>query len=408
MDSYQETIKWMFSRLPMYQRKGAAAYRPGLESMEKLDRYLGEPHKTFKSIHIAGTNGKGSTAHMMASVIQTAGHKTGLYTSPHLLDFRERIKVNGFKISKEQVVEFINSHKDYLEKEKLSFFEMTVGLAFWYFKKQQVEFAIVEVGLGGRLDATNIITPMLSIITNIGLDHTQFLGYTHDNIAREKAGIIKNRVPVVIGDRDIRTQEVFIEVAKTNNTTIYFAEDSPRNFSSDLKGNYQTKNIQTVISAFNHLPHVHLENNIIQQGLSNVIANTGLKGRWQTIKLSPQVILDVAHNKEGLIFVRDQIKTLTYKKLYLVMGFVQGRKVNDLLALLPKDSNYYLSSPNLERALKLAELKKQLKDSSLQISYSKTVSKAYKKALLKAKSEDLIIVLGSTFVVAEVLEQIKN
>ena len=178
MDSYQETIKWMFSRLPMYQRKGAAAYRPGLESMEKLDRYLGEPHKTFKSIHIAGTNGKGSTAHMMASVIQTAGHKTGLYTSPHLLDFRERIKVNGFKISKEQVVEFINSHKDYLEKEKLSFFEMTVGLAFWYFKKQQVEFAIVEVGLGGRLDATNIITPMLSIITNIGLDHTP-VSYTH-------------------------------------------------------------------------------------------------------------------------------------------------------------------------------------------------------------------------------------
>ena len=262
MDSYQETIKWMFSRLPMYQRKGAAAYRPGLESMEKLDRYLGEPHKTFKSIHIAGTNGKGSTAHMMASVIQTAGHKTGLYTSPHLLDFRERIKVNGFKISKAQVVEFINTHKDYLEKEKLSFFEMTVGLSFWYFKKQQVEFAIVEVGLGGRLDATNIITPMLSIITNIGLDHTQFLGNTHDNIAREKAGIIKNRVPVVIGDRDIRTQEVFIEVAKTNNTTIYFAEDSPRNFSSDLKGNYQTKNIQTVISAFNHLPHIHLENNI--------------------------------------------------------------------------------------------------------------------------------------------------
>jgi dihydrofolate synthase/folylpolyglutamate synthase len=234
------------------------------------------------------------------------------------------------------------------------------------------------------------------------------LGNTHDNIAREKAGIIKNRVPVVIGDRDIRTQEVFIEVAKTNNTTIYFAEDSPSNFSSDLKGNYQTKNIQTVISAFNHLPHVHLENNIIHQGLSNVIANTGLKGRWQTIKLSPQVILDVAHNKEGLIFVRDQIKTLTYKKLYLVMGFVQGRKVTELLALLPKDSNYYLSSPNLDRALKLAELKKQLKDSSLQISYSKTVSKAYKKALLKAKSEDLIIVLGSTFVVAEVLEQIKN
>ena len=408
MDTYQETIKWMFSRLPMYQRKGAAAYRPGLDSMEKLDRHLGEPHKTFKSIHIAGTNGKGSTAHMMASVIHTAGYKTGLYTSPHLLDFRERIKVNGFKISKEQVVEFINTNKNYLEKEKLSFFEMTVGLALWYFKKKQVELAIIEVGLGGRLDATNIITPILSIITNIGLDHTQFLGNTHVNIAREKAGIIKNRIPVVIGDRDIRTQEVFIEVAKTNNAPIYFAEDSPTNFSSDLKGNYQTKNIKTVISALNHLPNVHLEKNIIRQGLSSVTTNTGLKGRWQTIKMSPQVILDVAHNKEGLTFIRDQIKVLKYKKLYLVMGFVQGRKVTDLLSLFPKDSNYYLSSPNLDRALKLTELKKQLKDSSLQIRYSKTVSKAYKEVLLKAQSEDLIIVLGSTFVVAEVLKQIKN
>ena len=199
MDSYKETLTWMFSRLPMYQRKGAAAYRPGLEAMKKLDKHLGEPHKAFKSIHIAGTNGKGSTAHMLASVIQTAGYKTGLYTSPHLLDFRERMKVNGFEISKEDVVKFINTHKNYFEEEQLSFFEMTVGLAFWYFKKSQVEFAIIEVGLGGRLDATNIITPQLSVITNIGLDHTQFLGNTHVDIAREKAGIIKSKIPVVIG-----------------------------------------------------------------------------------------------------------------------------------------------------------------------------------------------------------------
>ena len=205
---------WMFSKLPMYQRKGPAAYRPGLDAMKKLDKQIGKPHGSFKSIHIAGTNGKGSTAHMMASVIQTAGYKTGLYTSPHLLDFRERIKVNGLKISKDEVVEFISVYKKYFEDEKLSFFEMTVGLAFWYFKKKQVEYGIIEVGLGGRLDATNIIAPVLSVITNIGLDHTQFLGNTHADIAREKAGIIKSKTPVVIGSRDKKTEKIFLEVAK--------------------------------------------------------------------------------------------------------------------------------------------------------------------------------------------------
>ena len=214
MKSYQETIMWMFSKLPMYQRKGPAAYRPGLDAMKKLDKQIGKPHGSFKSIHIAGTNGKGSTAHMMASVIQTAGYKTGLYTSPHLLDFRERIKVNGLKISKDEVVEFISIYKKYFEEEKLSFFEMTVGLAFWYFKKKQVEYGIIEVGLGGRLDATNIIAPVLSVITNIGLDHTQFLGNTHADIAREKAGIIKSKTPVVIGSRDKKTEKIFLEVAK--------------------------------------------------------------------------------------------------------------------------------------------------------------------------------------------------
>ena len=408
MDSYKETLTWMFSRLPMYQRKGAAAYRPGLEAMKKLDKHLGEPHKAFKSIHIAGTNGKGSTAHMLASVIQTAGYKTGLYTSPHLLDFRERMKVNGFEISKEDVVKFINTHKKYFEEEQLSFFEMTVGLAFWYFKKSQVEFAIIEVGLGGRLDATNIITPQLSVITNIGLDHTQFLGNTHVDIAREKAGIIKSKIPVVIGERDNMTEEVFLEVAKTLNAPLYFVKDSFSKFSTDLKGIYQTKNIQTVVLALNYLPQLKLEKKIIQQGLSNVASNTGLMGRWQSINVSPKVILDVAHNKEGLNMITEQLMSMVYENLHLVMGFVQGRNVIELLALFPQDAYYYLSSPNLERALELRELKNQLKYSTLQITYSKTVSKAYEIALLKAKSEDLVLVLGSTFVVAEVLELIKN
>ena len=398
----------MFSKLPMYQRKGAAAYRPGLDAMKKLDKQIGKPHGSFKSIHIAGTNGKGSTAHMIASIVQTAGYKTGLYTSPHLLDFRERIKVNGLKISKDEVVEFISVYKKYFEDEKLSFFEMTVGLAFWYFKKKQVEYGIIEVGLGGRLDATNIIAPVLSVITNIGLDHTQFLGNTHADIAREKAGIIKSKTPVVIGSRDKKTEKIFLEVAKNLGAPIYFNEDSINKFRTDLKGTYQSKNIQTAILALNCLPQVNFEKKIIQQGLLNVISNTGIMGRWQSVNSSPQVILDVAHNKEGLTMIREQLNFIEYGRLYLVMGFVQGRNVAELLSLFPNDAYYYLSSPNIARALKINELKKQLKDSSLKITYTKSILKAYENALLSAKPQDLILVLGSTFAVSEVLKQLKN
>ena len=408
MKSYQETIMWMFSKLPMYQRKGAAAYRPGLDAMKKLDKQIGKPHGSFKSIHIAGTNGKGSTAHMIASIVQTAGYKTGLYTSPHLLDFRERIKVNGLKISKDEVVEFISVYKKYFEDEKLSFFEMTVGLAFWYFKKKQVEYGIIEVGLGGRLDATNIIAPVLSVITNIGLDHTQFLGNTHADIAREKAGIIKSKTPVVIGSRDKKTEKIFLEVAKNLGAPIYFNEDSINEFRTDLKGTYQSKNIQTAILALNCLPQVNFEKKVIQQGLLNVISNTGIMGRWQSVNSSPQVILDVAHNKEGLTMIREQLNFIEYGRLYLVMGFVQGRNVAELLSLFPNDAYYYLSSPNIARALKINELKKQLKDSSLKITYTKSILKAYENALLSAKPQDLILVLGSTFAVSEVLKQLKN
>lgn len=407
METYQETIAWMFSKLPMFQRKGAAAYRPGLEAMQQLDQYLGNPHQAYPCIHIGGTNGKGSTAHMMVSVLQTAGFKTGLYTSPHLLDFRERIKVGGQLISKQEVVEFVTSHKPYFEKAQLSFFEMTVGLALWYFKKEKVDYAIIEVGLGGRLDATNIITPVLSVITNIGLDHTQFLGTIHATIAREKAGIIKPKIPVVIGEKDPRTQAVFEEVAQHQGAPLSFAEQQNSPFFSDLTGSYQKKNIRTVVAALEQL-HLGLEDEIVQKGLLNVKEATQLMGRWQKIRTTPEVILDVAHNKEGLTLVAKQIKTLSYGKLHLVMGFVQGREVQDLLSLFPSSATFYLSSPNLERALPLTQLKEELVNSPLHIQYFQQVLLAYQAALEEAAPEDLIFVGGSTFVVAEVLEYEKN
>ena len=408
MKTYQDTLEWMFSKLPMYQRKGASAYRPGLEAMKQLDDYLQAPHKSFKSIHIGGTNGKGSTAHMMASVLQTAGFKTGLYTSPHLLDFRERIKLDGKLIPKEQVVDFISKHKRYFEKERHSFFEMTVALAFWYFKKQKVDYAVIEVGLGGRLDATNIITPVLSVITNIGLDHTQFLGNTHAAIAAEKAGIIKTKVPVIIGENDLKTKTVFESVAQKAKAPIHFNPFSKTIYQTDLKGLYQKYNSATAVRALLALGELKLDEKTIRKGLLSVVRNTKLMGRWQKIGEIPEVIVDVAHNKEGLQFISSQLKKMEYENLHLVMGFVKGRVVEELLALFPKNARYYLSSPNLERAIPIEELKVFLAASSLQIDYFDTIPNAYKAAIKKASQSDLVLVLGSTFVAAEVLALKKN
>ena len=410
MDTYKETIKWMFSKLPMYQRQGAAAYRSGLDKIKLLDLYLGHPHKNFKSIHIAGTNGKGSTSHIIASILQTAGYKTGLYTSPHLLDFKERIKVNGKEISPEEVMIFINSNKPYFEKENFTFFEMSVALAFWHFSKVNVDYAIIEVGLGGRLDATNIITPVLSIITNIGLDHTQFLGKTHQKIALEKAGIIKNGVPIIIGEKDIKTEKIFKDVSRKSKAPLYFAKKTTKYFASDLKGFYQKKNIQTVITALNQLPSFNLDNSIIKKGLKRVVDNTGLKGRWQVLQNSPKVILDVGHNKEALRSIARQINEISYNKLYLVMGFVKEREVDSLLSLFPKEASFYLSSPNVERAMPLPILKKLLKPLDLKINYFKSIPIAYQTAISNSDTDDLIFVTGSTFVVADILEylEIKN
>ena len=400
----------MFSKLPMYQRQGAAAYRSGLDKIKLLDLYLGHPHKNFKSIHVAGTNGKGSTSHIIASILQTAGYKTGLYTSPHLLDFKERIKVNGKEISPEEVMIFINSNKPYFEKENFTFFEMSVALAFWHFSKVNVDYAIIEVGLGGRLDATNIITPVLSIITNIGLDHTQFLGKTHQKIALEKAGIIKNGVPIIIGEKDIKTEKIFKDVSRKSKAPLYFAKKTTKYFASDLKGFYQKKNIQTVITALNQLPSFNLDNSIIKKGLKRVVDNTGLKGRWQVLQNSPKVILDVGHNKEALRSIARQINEISYNKLYLVMGFVKEREVDSLLSLFPKEASFYLSSPNIEWAMPLPILKKLLKHLDLKINYFKSIPIAYQTAISNSDTDDLIFVTGSTFVVADILEylEIKN
>ena len=406
--SYQEILQWMFSKLPMYQRKGAAAYRPGLDAMLALDSYLGLPHKSFKCIHVAGTNGKGSTSHMLASVLQQAGYKVGLYTSPHLLDFRERIKVNGSMIPEQKVVDFISIHKSYFEAQRLSFFELTVGMAFSYFKQERVDYAIIEVGLGGRLDATNIITPILSVITNIGLDHTQFLGTTRPKIAREKAGIIKNGVPVVVGEKDAETEYIFDEIAIEKKSPLVYAERISSEYLTDLKGSYQQLNVQTVIAALGFLSIKNITPDIIQKGLLNVVLNTQLSGRWQILNTSPKIIADVGHNKEGLFFLSKQLQEESFKKLHIIMGFVKGRKIPSLLSLFPEDASYYLSCPNLERGLPVKELKNSLISEKRSIQYYNSLSLAYEATLKHAGGKDLIFICGSTFVVAEILSYLNK
>jgi len=408
LKSYQDTLDWMFSKLPMYQKVGGSAYRPGLERILAMDTHLEHPHRTFKSIHVAGTNGKGSTSHILASVLQSAGYKVGLYTSPHLLDFRERIKVNGQPIAEKNVIQFIERHAAYFESEQISFFEMTVGMAFSHFRERQVDYAIVEVGLGGRLDATNIIKPVLSVITNIGLDHIEFLGTTRTQIAKEKAGIIKSGIPVVVGQKDKETQKVFEEIALKQSAKLTFVKVQNQHWETDLKGVYQAQNIQTALTALACLDDHKIVLNTLKQGLKNVISNTGLLGRWQIISDSPQLILDVGHNKEGLSFLATELQKLAFDHLHLIMGFVKGKKVVDLISSFPSEASFYLSSPKIDRALPLSTLKVELTESSKNIDFFPTVIDALNKVRSTANVNDLILVCGSTFVVAEVLSFIKN
>ncbi|TDY11615.1 bifunctional folylpolyglutamate synthase/dihydrofolate synthase [Meridianimaribacter flavus] len=404
--NYQDTINWVFSQLPMYQRQGKSAYKVDLHNTQVLAEHLNHPEFKFKTVHVGGTNGKGSTSHMLASVLQEAGYKVGLYTSPHLKDFRERIKINGKEVSKQFVISFIKKHKPFFEQHTLSFFEMTVGMAFDYFSKKKVDIAIIEVGLGGRLDSTNIISPLVSVITNIGLDHTQFLGDTLEKIAVEKAGIIKPNIPVVIGETQIETKSVFTETAKNNNSEIYFADQNITSIlDSDLKGSYQQKNIKTVLQTLQILKqnNFNISQKNIALGLNSVVSNTGLKGRWQILQESPKVICDTAHNKEGLTYVVNQLKTEVYNKLHIVFGVVSDKDLSTIIAILPKKATYYFCRPNISRGLDENNIKHTFKAHGFVGKSYSSVNEALSNAKKSAKPEDLIYVGGSTFVVAEII-----
>lgn len=405
--TYQETVEWMFAQLPMYQLQGASAYKEDLTNIKLLSAHIGHPEKELKCIHVAGTNGKGSTSHMLASVFQEAGYKVGLYTSPHLKDFRERIKINGEEISEEFVCDFIDENKAFFEENHLSFFEMSVGLAFDYFKNKNVDIAIIEVGLGGRLDATNIITPLVSVITNIGLDHVQFLGNTLEAIAGEKAGIIKQGVPVVIGEYTSKTKPVFIQKAKERNSDIYFASDLINEvYESDLIGSYQFHNKKTVLQVIKVIQKqdefVISEENI-KVGLLNAVKNTGLQGRWQQLGQKPKVICDTAHNKHGLEIVMNQLKNEKYDRLHIVFGVVNDKDLDEILPLLPKNAIYYFCKPNNFRGLDEKTLRDKAEVFGLKGHIYNSVTEAYNSALKDATENDFVYIGGSTFVVAEVL-----
>jgi dihydrofolate synthase/folylpolyglutamate synthase len=406
LKTYSEVLSWMYMQLPMYQRIGSSAYRPGLKKVNELSSYLKNPEQNFKSIHVAGTNGKGSTAHLLSSVLQEAGYNVGLYTSPHLLDFRERIKINGSKINRKDVIDFIKKNFKYFNKKKITFFEMTVAMAYDYFSSKKVDIAIIEVGMGGRLDATNIINPELSIITNIGLDHTQFLGNTHEKIAIEKAGIIKENTPVVIGDKENRTKDVFIKIAGKKKSSIIFASemDFPL-YTSGLDGLYQKKNIKTVQAALEILPFFKIKKKHIINGFNKVVSNTNILGRWQIIQKKPKVVLDVTHNLEGFKELIDQIHLEKFEKIYFVMGFVKERIIEDIFNILPtNDAYYYLSDLKIERSLPVEQIKKRLQYFTHDFFLSDSISESYSKVKSKAGQEDLILVCGSNFAVSEVLE----
>ena len=401
--TYQETISYLFQKLPMYQRKGKAAYKADIGNIVEASKQLEYPHKKFKSIHIAGTNGKGSVSHMLASILQEAGYKVGLYTSPHLKDFRERIKINGNKISESEVIRFVKENKNPFQKINLSFFEFTVILAFNYFANQKVDIAIIETGLGGRLDSTNIIKPEVSVITNIGLDHTELLGSTIQEIAKEKAGIIKNDVPVIIGRDQIKTRTIFQKISDKKSAPIKYA--STHNFESDLKGIFQVENINTTVTVILEMRNQNwkITDKNIKTGLLNTIKNTGLLGRWQVLSRKPLVICDIGHNEDGIKAIFNQIRHTPHKNLHVIFGLVNDKDLDKILNLLPKYAKYYFCRPNIARALDENSLqtlatKKEIKGKA----YS-NIQKALSEALRTAKMEDLIFIGGSTFIVSEVV-----
>lgn len=402
---YLQTLEYLYSRLPMFQRIGQAAYKANLDSTHALMDVLQHPYKKFKSIHVGGTNGKGSTSHLLASIFQSCGYKVGLYTSPHLVDFRERVRINGEKISQEYIIEFVENHKQQFEAIEPSFFEWTVALAFQYFVDELVDIAIIEVGMGGRLDSTNVITPEVSVITNIGFDHQQFLGNTLPLIAGEKAGIIKPNVPVVVGEFHPETFPVFESKAKTEKAPIYLANPN-QSFETDLKGNYQRKNTATVAKVLEVLQERGvwvLPENLIQHGAQNVVQQTNLLGRWQITHKAPLTVCDTGHNEHGVRELITQIEQQNATNTHIVWGMVNDKNPEQILQLLPKSAHYYLTQASIPRALPVSELAHYFEALNLNFSVHSTVESAYLEAKKQAISSDFIFIGGSTFVVADYL-----
>lgn len=429
--TYQQTLDYLVTKLPLFSKIGAAAYKKDITNTVLLCEAAGNPQNKIKTIHVAGTNGKGSVSHMLAAIFQQSGYKTGLYTSPHLKDFRERIKVDGEMIEENFIISFVEKMKTVTEEISPSFFELTVVMALQYFAEQKVDIAIIETGLGGRLDSTNVITPLLSIITNIGYDHMNILGDTLEKITFEKAGIIKPKVPVVIGESLPETKNIFLEKAKQCNAPIIFSEDKfritnsilrnselevevfetnkdeKRNYKLDLNGIYQQKNLLTVLAAVDELNStgLSLEKENIKTALSSVKKITGLHGRWDVIHQEPMIALDVAHNEDGIKQLLHQISLCNYKNLHIVFGIVKDKDANKILSLLPKNANYYFTKAQIPRALPEDELAEKAKEYNLHGEKYSEVNEALKAALSKASKEDLIVVCGSVFVVGEVDEK---
>ena len=424
--TYQETIEYLFNSAPLFQNVGKDAYKEGLENTHTLDEHFGHPHRKFKTIHVAGTNGKGSCSHTLAAILQSAGYKVGLYTSPHLVDFRERIRVNGEVISKEYVIDFVEQHRSFFEPLHPSFFELTTAMAFNWFAMQKVDVAVIEVGLGGRLDCTNIIRPDLCVITNISFDHIQFLGDTLAKIASEKAGIIKPKIPVVIGEIHPETESVFINKSDLESAPIHFAQRessvqkaifTPEGgityhtteyplLKGQLGGYCQVKNTQTILTAVRILQEkgYHIEKEHVYQGFAEVCLLTGLMGRWQILQKQPKMICDTGHNKAGIEYIVKQLSAQEYRQLRIVLGMVNDKDISGVLAMLPKEATYYFTKASVSRALSEEKVKELAQQAGLQGNTYPNVDEAVQAACSEAHPDDLIFVGGSTFIVADLLK----
>ena len=423
--NYEETVEYLFNSTPVFEKVGATAYKEGLDNTHSLDNHFGNPHHKFKTIHVAGTNGKGSCSHTLAAILQAEGYRVGLYTSPHLVDFRERIRVNGTPVSKDYVINFVEQERAFFEPLHPSFFELTTALAFKYFAEQHVDIAVIEVGLGGRLDCTNIITPILSVITNISFDHTQFLGNTLAKIAGEKAGIIKPHIPVVIGEAVSETRPVFLDKARQEDAPIRFAEDEPKVISATLRieggidyntrswgqlhgelgGIYQEKNTNTILCACDELrKHCMVTSRApVVDGFAHVVEHTGLTGRWQQLQTAPRVVCDTGHNVGGWQYLSQQIKAQPCKQLRIVFGMVDDKDIDTVMGMLPQNAVYYFTQASTHRAIPVDKVVEEARQHHLNGTAHPTVTAAYRQALADASADDFIFVGGSSYVVADLL-----